>query len=237
MLQAMTTSEDVLPFSFGFSCQGVLFDMDGVLLDTEPLYTVAYDRVLGRYGASLDPETKLLIMGRPAIESARIVTEKFEIPLSPEEFIEARRPVLAELFAAVDAIEGAEAFVRRLHAQGLRLAVATSSSRQLFELKSRGHDWFSLFDVVVCGDDPEVANPKPAPDIFLTAARRLELSSQSCAIFEDSPTGVRAARAAGGRVYALKPDAADGSLYRDADVIIQSFADLAGSLGKSKESL
>lgn len=220
------TEAQLGPSTFDFSGRGILFDMDGVLLDTEPLYTVAYDRVLGMHGAALDPETKLFIMGRPALESARIVIEKYSIPMTPEEFIEARRPVLAELFADVDAISGAAAFVREQKARGLALAVATSSSRRLFEVKSRKHDWFSLFDAIVCGDDPEVENPKPAPDIFLTAARRLNVPPGECAIFEDSPTGVKAASAAGGRVYALKPPAADPELYALADQLVDSFESL-----------
>ena len=69
-------------------CAGILFDMDGVLLDTEPLYTVAYDAMLAPYGANLDLETKLQIMGRPAIFSAGFVIEKFGIPKTPEALFE-----------------------------------------------------------------------------------------------------------------------------------------------------
>lgn len=205
---------------------GVLFDMDGVLLDTEPLYTVAYDRLMAPHGARLDRDTKLEIMGRPAILSAAHVIQKFALPMTPEEFLEMRKPILAELFAHSPAMPGAEDFVRALSNRGHRLAVATSTHRALFELKTQKHSWFSLFDVVVCGDDEEIENPKPAPDIFLLAARRLGVTAQHSALFEDSPSGARAAVATNGRVFVLVREPVDAALYPGAHRIIEAFTDV-----------
>lgn len=205
--------------------RAVIFDMDGVLLDTEPLYTVAYDRIMAPYGVRLDPSTKLEIMGRRALHSAAHVINKFGLPLSPEEFLAKRQPVLEELFSSSPAVPGAEAFVRSLSAQEIRLAVATSTARETFLLKTRPHAWFSLFDVIVCGDDREVENPKPAPDIFLTAARRVGIPIQNCTIFEDSPSGVEAAAASGARTIALLREETDLALYQKADQIVDSFED------------
>ncbi len=101
-----------------WSCKAVLFDMDGVLLDTEPLYTVAYDEVMRPYGAHLDRVTKLEIMGRAAAKSALHVIEKFDLPLTPEQFLEKRKPILRELFAAAPSVPGAEEFVRSLAGAG-----------------------------------------------------------------------------------------------------------------------
>jgi pseudouridine-5'-monophosphatase len=204
----------------------VIFDMDGVLLDTEPLYTIAYDRVMAPYGARLDWETKSTMMGRAALASARLVIEKFGLPLTPEELLARREPILQELFENAPAMPGAPELIAKLKARGCRLAVATSSFRPLFELKTRRHSWFSHFDAIVCGDDPRVKNPKPAPDIFLAAAERLGVTADKCVIFEDSPSGVEAALASGARVIALVDPQMERTAYRGAHLVIEKYAEL-----------
>jgi pseudouridine-5'-monophosphatase len=206
----------------------LIFDMDGVLLDTEPLYTVAYDEVMAPYGQRLDWETKQAIMGRPAPISTRYVIDKFGLPLTPEEFIARRKPILERLFERSPAMPGAEQFVLSRRRAGQRLAVATSTFRPLFEVKTKAHAWFTAFEAVVCGDDPAVERPKPAPDIFAVAASRLGLSASDCIVFEDSPAGVEAAVASGARVIALVDPGVERGLYRGAERIIESWAELGG---------
>jgi pseudouridine-5'-monophosphatase len=125
--------------------------------------------------------------------------------------------------ASTDAMPGAERFVRAVRERGLPMAVATSSERNLYDLKVRPHGWFSLFDAVVCGDDPRVGARKPAPDIFLVAARDLGASPEGCVVFEDSVAGVEAALAAGMRVVALPDPAMDRAGYAVSHHIIGSW--------------
>jgi pseudouridine-5'-monophosphatase len=143
-------------------------------------------------------------MARDARVGAGIIVQELGLPLTPHEFLCERAPILERLVADCQAMPGAEVFVRDLGERGVPMAVATSSDRRLYELKVRAHPWFALFDAVVCGDDPRVLAKKPAPDIFLTAARDLAADPSRCVVFEDSPAGVEAALAAGMRVIALR---------------------------------
>jgi pseudouridine-5'-monophosphatase len=178
----------------------VLFDMDGVLLDTEPLYGLAWNRFLAPFGRELTPDLTQKMMGRPALVSADLVIRAFALPLSPEELVLRRAPILRELVRDSPAFPGAERLVQGLKLRGFRVAVATSTSRELYLLKTSSHAWFREFESVVCGDDTEVARPKPAPDIFLVAAKRLGVRPERCVIFEDSPAGLQAAFGTGARV-------------------------------------
>jgi pseudouridine-5'-monophosphatase len=187
----------------------VLFDLDGVLLDTERLYTEATQTIVGRYGKTYTWAIKRDAMGRDALISARIVLERLGVPIDAQEFLAERTAILETAFAQCRAMDGAEAFVHALREQGTPMAVATSSDRRLYDLKVKGHPWFAHFGAVVCGDDPRVRAKKPAPDIFLTAARELRAEPSQCLVFEDSLAGVEAALAAGMRVVAM-PDPAAG---------------------------
>jgi pseudouridine 5'-phosphatase len=212
----------------------VLFDLDGVLLDTERLYTEATQAVVGRFGKTFTWEIKRESMGRDARASARVTLERLGVPLTAEEFLAERDPILEALVTRCRAMEGAEAFVTSLGARGVPMAVATSSDRALYEIKVRPHAWFDLFGAVVCGDDPRVAAKKPAPDIFLAAARDLGAAPERCLVFEDSLAGVEAALAAGMRVVALLDPAAaaDGGRdqYRSAHHIMESWSEASFSL-------
>eukprot|EP00092_Neocalanus_flemingeri_P014060 GFUD01015168.1.p1 GENE.GFUD01015168.1~~GFUD01015168.1.p1 ORF type:complete len:246 (+),score=83.05 GFUD01015168.1:35-772(+) len=197
----------------------VLFDMDGLLLDTEPLYTAASEAVAARHG-STDPsglplaftwDLKVRQMGLPSDKLAELIVKEMRLPISPEQYTREARQIQEETFPACQLLPGAERLVRYLAAQpNIQIAVATSSPRETFELKTSKHqELFSLFNHVVCGSsDPEVKQGKPAPDIFQVCAARFPDHTPhpaSCLVLEDSPAGVQAALAAGMRCL-MVPD-------------------------------
>jgi pseudouridine-5'-monophosphatase len=206
--------------------KGALFDLDGVLLDTEPFYTEATQTVVGEFGKMYTWDIKRRIMGGTAQRGADIVVAELELPISSNEYLMRRRRILEQLFRNTPAIPGAEALVRRLSALGMPMAIATSSERTLFELKSRNHDWFALFSAVVCGDDPRLSNPKPAPDIFLLAAAEIGLDASACVAFEDSPTGVRGAAASGAYVIARRDPALRVEELSAAHRVVEQYDEL-----------
>ena len=200
-----------------------LFDMDGLLLDTEIIYTRVTQRIVGRFGKTFDWSVKSNMIGRPSLDSARYMVQALQLPISAEQYLEERDVLLREAFVENEPLPGAERLIRHLHDHAIPIAVGTSSNRELFEIKTSRHkNWFNLFDAVVTGDDAEVRQGKPAPDIFLAAARRLDSDPRRGVVFEDAPSGLAAGKAAGMRVVVVPDANMDRSRYHDADLILDS---------------
>ncbi len=204
----------------------VIFDMDGLLLDTEPFYTEASKRIASRYGKTFDWKVKSGMIGKPAEDSARWITSALNLPMTPEEYLEIRKPILDELFPKAKPMRGAVRLTRHLHQHAVPQAVATSSDQQNFALKTSRHkEWFKIFDCIVIGDDPRIRHGKPAPDIFLIAAEQLTADPAFCLVFEDSPVGVAAARTAGMSVIAVPDPHLDAGSVGEADQVLNSLSD------------
>ena len=204
----------------------VIFDLDGVLLDTEPLYTEATQRIVGDYGKRFEWSLKREMMGRNSLEAAEHLVRSLSLPISAAEFLQRSAPILESLFAASVELTGARALVQKLAERGVPMAIATSSSRRLYGLKSAHHDWFGVFAAVVCGDDPRIKALKPAPDIFLVAAEDLGATPEQCLVFEDSIAGVEAALAAGMQVIAVPDPNNDPERFSGAQRVIRGHAEL-----------
>lgn len=208
----------------------VIFDLDGVLLDTEKLYTEATQRVVGPYGKTFEWSLKSLMMGRHELEAAQLLVTTLELPITAQEYLRAQLPIAESLFPSASELPGAQSFVRLLAERGHVLAVGTSSTRRLYELKTAHLPWFSAFSAVISGDHPEVRELKPAPDIFLAAARAIAGDPAHCLVLEDSPAGVLAARAAGMSVIAIPDPALPDERFSEAQLIVRSYAELRSRL-------
>lgn len=205
--------------------RAAIFDLDGVLLDTEPLYTLAANRVLAPWGKSIDWALKAQTMGGHPLEGARIVLKALRVPLTPEEYVNRRKQELLKLFEKPPAMPGAEMWLATLREANIPFGIGTSSTRELCNVKFRAHPFIQAVTHVVCGD--EVPRRKPAPDIFVEVARRLGHAPSDCLVFEDSPAGVRAARAANMQVIAIGAAELDKSLLAEADWIVSGYAELS----------
>ena len=200
--------------------------MDGVLLDTERIYTRVYAEVVAKFGKTYDWRLKRLTMGRGAVDGARVVIGELGLPLSPEELFTLLDPLLETAFTAVPAMPGAPELVAELADRGVPLAIATSSRARLFALKSAPHAWFNHFQAVVCGDDPDLKAWKPSPDIYLIAAARLAVAPERCLVIEDAPAGVLAGKNAGMRVIAVPDPELGDDLVCAADRVVHGYAEL-----------
>ncbi len=183
--------------------KGILFDMDGVLVDTEALIARASVLMFREKGLEVKEEDFLPFVGTGEVRYLGGVAEKYHFPL---DVMEAKKRVY-EIYDEIardhlKLLPGVRAFIGRVRQKGLKLAVATSADRvkMLINLREGGlpQAWF---DALVTAED--VVHKKPAPDIYLKAAEKLNLPPSSCLVVEDAPAGIAAGKAAGARVLAL----------------------------------
>jgi HAD superfamily hydrolase (TIGR01509 family) len=204
----------------------VIYDLDGLLLDTEPLHALMIEKVVSRYGKVFDRSLQSKFSGRTALDSARMVIEMLELPVTAEAFLEEREIFLAQLLPQAEPLSGVVRLIQHLHQHRIPQAVASSSSRRSFRLKTTNHqEWFDLFDCIVLGDDPALKRGKPAPDIFLLTAQRLGAIPEQCLVFEDSIAGMQAALSAGMSVVVVPHADVDKQLYQDAHQILNSLTE------------
>lgn len=208
-----------------------LFDLDGLLLDTEPIHAHAWREASRHFGLELGNDQLRQLRGRRRHDCAAAVlawlAEAGGPAIDADTLLAVRQPIAERLLVQAPPMEGAPELVRRCHDRGIPMALATSSSRDAVALKAAPHPWLALIRTRVHGDDPQLRAGKPAPDVFLLAAERLGVEAPRCWAFEDSAAGATAAAAAGCRVMVVLPEGVDQSLYPAGMVSLRSLRDVA----------
>ena len=204
----------------------VVFDLDGVIVDSEQVWDEVRERYVRELGGTYTEAATRDMMGMSSPEWSRYLAESLGVPGTPAEINTAIVERMLERYGeAPPLIPGAVEAVRRCAARW-PLAVASSSNPELIEVVLDAAGLHDAIPVVVSSQ--EVARGKPAPDVYLEAARRLEVEPHACAAVEDSHNGIRSANAAGLRVIAIPnphfpPDA---EALAHADVVLRSIAEL-----------
>jgi HAD superfamily hydrolase (TIGR01509 family) len=212
----------------------VVFDMDGVLVDTEHLWDEVREELTAEWGGRYTPEAQQAMMGMSSHEWSRYLQDVVGLRGPPDVInAEVVRRMLARYEVDLPVEPGAVDAVRGLAEAGFRLALASSSNRELIDTVLRRLGLTSLFEVTVSSE--EVARGKPAPDVYLETARRLDVDPTRCAAVEDSGSGIRAAHAAGMHVIAYPnrhyPPADE--VLALADATVTSVADVGRALTRA----
>ena len=205
----------------------ILFDMDGVLVNTEPLHYRLWKQVFAERGIDLRFEAYKGCIGANGKRLMELVLEHYGVDYRDDATIFARYYQLKEenlRYGDIPRIEGVNATLAELQKRGYRMAVASSSTQDYIELCTERAGIGHFFDVRFSAQ--WVKNTKPAPDVFLAAAEKMGAAPEKCVVVEDSTNGTRAAKAAGMRCIGFdNPDSA-GQCLDAADVRITSFCEL-----------
>jgi HAD superfamily hydrolase (TIGR01509 family) len=205
----------------------VIFDLDGVLADSEPWWNEIDAKLLAKYGVTYRGEYHQNVLGISYRLAIEFYKKAFNISAATEEMMQCRGEIATEFFGnRVGRFPGTKEVLEELRQMKLRLAVATSSVGASARPFLARHELTDFFDVIVTGD--EVERGKPEPDIYLRAEEKLGVVADSCLVVEDALSGVAAAKAANMWVVAI-PDRrfVDPREYeKQADYVLGSLKEL-----------
>jgi len=210
----------------------VLVDMDGLLIDSEPLWSDVLDAFCARRGQRYTAVDAAACLGRGIDRCAEYLIATYGFEGEASAHVDEIERGFEACAGSAPACKGAEALLLALAGE-TKLALGSSSARPLVQAALGPRGWLSRFDVVVTGSD--VARKKPAPDIYLEAARQLGVAPARCVVLEDSPAGCASGRAAGATVIAVTHDV--DAVRGHADHVFPDLYAVARALGLRVEEI
>ncbi len=205
--------------------QAILFDLDGLMVDSEPHSRASWQAVMARRGVTLEPSVLDGILGQRLIETARLFVERYNLSDAPEQLSQEKEAYqIAYLNGQVKPMPGLSVLLDDVERRGVRTAVASSGARVYVQAVLDEIRLAHQFETLVTAED--VVHGKPAPDVFLLAARAVDVPPEQCLVLEDAPSGIQAAKAAGMRCVAIPHQYTRGLDLSGADWILASLADV-----------
>lgn len=206
--------------------KAVIFDMDGLMVDSEPLQYQAFNAVFRGIGRKFPQEDNdRLYIGLSDIDQARDIVTRYDLPLIPEEVVKRKQVEYRKLISQVITPQpGLMELLRKLHELKYKKGIASSSGIEEIEYVIKGLNIGKLIDVYCSAE--EVRQGKPRPDIYLLAANKLGVSPSDCLVLEDAPNGVKAAKAAGMMVFAIPGRATKNGDFKEATRKLVSLRDV-----------
>jgi HAD superfamily hydrolase (TIGR01509 family) len=210
--------------------KAVIFDMDGVLIDSEMYWNEVWKKFFGSRDLEFSRELKASMVGKSLRENMYFLQQKFDLVDSVYDLVDEILFATDHIYQDVSkAMPGAHELILAVKKKNLLCAVASGSYLYRMDLVAKRFGWDGYFDVLASTDNVDFVG-KPAPDLFLYTARELGVDPKHCIVIEDSENGVQAAKAAGMRCLAVLDDRWSVGAFRDADLVVHSLLD-----GKVKE--
>lgn len=208
--------------------KAVLFDMDGLMIDSEPLHFLAYQKVFSKYGKNFTVEenTKRYI-GISDVDCAKDMVVRFNLPIPAEQLLEEKRQVYKEIIKnQLVAQPGLSKLLTSLLKNDYKIAIASSSTLEDIKAVIKGLNISSQIDEYASSE--EVKNGKPAPDVYLLAAKKLKVKPSDCLVLEDTPRGAQAGKSAGMKVFAIPSQYTKDWDFSLADKVLNSLSEVFG---------
>jgi HAD superfamily hydrolase (TIGR01509 family) len=205
--------------------QSVVFDLDGLLVDTEPVFAETARRLLAKRAKTLVPSVLQAMMGAPARDALQLFRDHHQLEESVETLSQESSRLFYEVLGERPAplMAGVLGLLDRLEQKRIPKAIATSSSRRYLDYILSPHGLFDRFAFSLTCDD--VVEGKPAPEIYEKSAAHFNHPAREMLVLEDSPNGLRAARSAGAKCIVVPHDAVPMDQLEGADAIVSSLAD------------
>lgn len=208
--------------------KAVIFDMDGVIIDSEPTHLKLEIESYKKLGIEVTEDEHHSFVGSTSRFMWEVLKNKFKLNQTLEELIENERGIYFKYLNSdecdINLIDGVKELIENLHDNGVKLAIASSSPLNVIEVIAKKFQIGEYFEVFVTGD--YVKRSKPEPDIFLFAAEKMGVSPENCIVIEDSNNGVRAAKKAGMKCVGINSDAEGRQDISTADIVINSFKEV-----------
>ena len=201
-----------------------LFDLDGLLLDTEPLHGRGWWEAAAHFGTQLSEAQLMQLKGRRRLDCAAQVNAWLAKPVGADALLAVQQPIVRALLPDAAPMPAAQELVAHCHNRGIPMALVTSSSSEAVAFKTAPHPWLELIQERVHGDDPELDAGKPDPAPFRLAAHRLGLNPSNCWALEDSQAGSQSALGAGCQVWLVSPKGSDQANLETNPCAINSLA-------------
>ncbi len=215
--------------------RAVLFDMDGVIVDTEPLHHKAYYMMFDAFNISVSPELYESFTGQSTINICRYLCQHFNLENDPEELVQSKRKSFTSLFhndPSLQLIDGVLKLIKDYHGNGVTLVLASSASMFTINNVFTRFDLDQYFIAKLSGADLKAS--KPHPEIFEKAAESSGYSRAECMVIEDSTNGIKAANSAGIYCVGFDSENSKNQDYTTADKVIADFSEITYAIMKDQ---
>lgn len=206
--------------------EAVIFDMDGLMIDSEHLHSRSIEIVLNRYGVepTLNKYGIIQTLGIGVAGNFEKLKKKYKLKPSVDKLTEEKHEAYQNLIPKIKPMKGLKPLLKNLSQANIKMAVASGESKKNIKTILKQLDIDKYFDAIVSGE--EVSKPKPAPDVFLQAVKDLKVNANNCVVLEDAPSGIVAANKAGMKSVAIFTEFNHEHKFARANAIFNSLEEI-----------